>query len=69
MDQDLVIRAQQGDQRAFELLVSQNYASLQKAAVGILRDRHVAEDATQTSTSASRRGRRQSALLSEGPGA
>jgi RNA polymerase sigma-70 factor (ECF subfamily) len=47
MDQDLVIRAQQGDQRAFEMLASQNYARLQKAAVGILRDRHIAEDATQ----------------------
>jgi RNA polymerase sigma-70 factor (ECF subfamily) len=47
MDQDLVIRAQQGDQRAFEMLASQNYARLQKAAIGILRDPHVAEDATQ----------------------
>jgi len=47
MDQDLVQRAQRGDQRAFETLASQHYARLQKAAIGILRDRHVAEDATQ----------------------
>ena len=47
MDTDLVVRAQQGDQSAFEALASQHYARLQKAAIGILRDPHVAEDATQ----------------------
>ena len=47
MDHDLVQRAQRGDQWAFETLASQHYARLQKAAIGILRDRHVAEDATQ----------------------
>jgi RNA polymerase sigma factor (sigma-70 family) len=47
MDVDLVTRAQQGDQRAFEVLAERHYARLQRAAVGILRDIHVAEDATQ----------------------
>jgi RNA polymerase sigma-70 factor (ECF subfamily) len=47
MDHDLVLRAQRGDQGAFETLVSQHYTRLQKTAIGILRDRHVAEDATQ----------------------
>jgi len=47
MDHDLVQRAQRGDQGAFEILALQHYARLQKAAIGILRDRHVAEDATQ----------------------
>lgn len=47
MDADLVIRARQGDQRAFEALAERHYGRLQRAAVGILRDVHAAEDATQ----------------------
>ena len=47
MDTDLVIRAQQGDRIAFEALATRHYARLQKAAIGILRDKHLAEDATQ----------------------
>ena len=47
MDHDLVLRAQRGDQQAFESLATRHYARLQKAAVGILRDPHIAEDATQ----------------------
>jgi len=47
MDADLVTRAQHGDHRAFDALVERHYARLRRAAVGILRDIHVAEDATQ----------------------
>jgi RNA polymerase sigma-70 factor (ECF subfamily) len=47
MDQDLVTQAQQGDQRAFEALTVANHPRLFKVAYGILRDRHLAEDATQ----------------------
>ena len=47
MDQDLVVRAQKGDQRAFEALVLKSHARLQAVAVGILRDPHLAEDAVQ----------------------
>ena len=47
MDQDLVTRAQQGDQRAFEALTVADQPRLYKVAYGILRDRHLAEDATQ----------------------
>jgi RNA polymerase sigma-70 factor (ECF subfamily) len=47
MDSDLVTRAQLGDRSAFETLAKHHYARLQKAAIGILRDRHAAEDATQ----------------------
>lgn len=47
MDQDLVIRAQQGDRTAFEALVVANHRRLFLLAHGILRDPHVAEDATQ----------------------
>ena len=47
MDQDLVFRAQRGDQRAFETLTVASHSRLYKAAHGILRDRHLAEDATQ----------------------
>jgi RNA polymerase sigma-70 factor (ECF subfamily) len=47
MDQDLVASAQQGDQRAFEALAVADQPRLFKVAYGILRDRHLAEDATQ----------------------
>ena len=47
MDQDLVVRAQQGDQRAFEELTAANHDRLFRVAQGILRDPHLAEDATQ----------------------
>jgi len=47
MDHDLVFRAQRGDQRAFETLTVASHSRLYKAAHGILRDRHLAEDATQ----------------------
>jgi RNA polymerase sigma-70 factor (ECF subfamily) len=47
MTADLVTRAQRGDQQAFGALAEQHCARLQRAAVGILRDPHVAEDATQ----------------------
>jgi RNA polymerase sigma-70 factor, ECF subfamily len=47
MDHDLVLRAQKGDQRAFETLALRSHARLQRVAVGILRDPHLAEDAVQ----------------------
>jgi RNA polymerase sigma-70 factor (ECF subfamily) len=47
MDLDLVARAQKGDQRAFETLTRANHPRLYRAALGILRDPHLAEDATQ----------------------
>ncbi len=47
MDQDLVLRAQKGDQQAFEALALSSHARLQAVAVGILRDPHLAEDAVQ----------------------
>ncbi len=47
MDQDLVVRAQQGDQRAFETLTASNHPRLFRVAHGILGDPHLAEDATQ----------------------
>jgi RNA polymerase sigma-70 factor (ECF subfamily) len=47
MDHDLVARAQQGDQGAFEALTIADQPRLFKVAYGILRDRHLAEDATQ----------------------
>jgi len=47
MDQDLVARAQKGDQRAFEKLTRANHPRLYRVALGILRDPHLAEDATQ----------------------
>lgn len=47
MDQDLVRRAQRGDQQAFELLARRSHDRLQRVAVGILRDPHLAEDAVQ----------------------
>jgi RNA polymerase sigma-70 factor (ECF subfamily) len=47
MDLDLVAKAQKGDQRAFESLTRANHPRLYRAALGILRDPHLAEDATQ----------------------
>jgi len=46
-DIDLVTRAQGGDERAFESLVAAHHPRLFRVAYGILRDRHLAEDATQ----------------------
>lgn len=47
MDLDLLAKAQQGDQRAFETLTRANHPRLYRVALGILRDPHLAEDATQ----------------------
>ena len=47
MDQQLVVRVQQGDQRAFEALVLADQPRLYRLAYGILRDSQLAEDATQ----------------------
>lgn len=44
---DLVTRAQHGDMRAFETLTAAHHDRLFRVAQGILRDRHLAEDATQ----------------------
>jgi len=47
MDHGLVALAQQGDQRAFESLTLTHHTRLFRVAYGILRDRYLAEDATQ----------------------
>jgi RNA polymerase sigma-70 factor (ECF subfamily) len=47
MDHELVAQAQQGDQQAFESLTLAHHTRLFRVAHGILRDRHLAEDATQ----------------------
>lgn len=47
MDQDLVVRVQQGDQRAFETLATADYPRLFRVAHGVMGDRGLAEDATQ----------------------
>ena len=47
MDQGLVVRAQRGDQRAFETLTASEHPRLFRVAHGILGDPHLAEDATQ----------------------
>lgn len=47
MDQALVVRAQNGDQRAFETLAATAYPRLYRLAHGILRDGAMADDATQ----------------------
>jgi RNA polymerase sigma-70 factor (ECF subfamily) len=47
MDQDLVVRVQQGDQRAFEALATADYPRLFEVAHGVLSDRSLAEDVTQ----------------------
>jgi RNA polymerase sigma-70 factor (ECF subfamily) len=47
MDQDLVVRVQQGDQRAFETLATADYPRLHRVAYSVLGDPTLAEDATQ----------------------
>jgi len=47
MDQDLVVSAQGGDQQAFQELTVAHHRRLYRVAHGILRDVHLAEDATQ----------------------
>lgn len=47
MDRELVVRAQQGDQRAFEVLTASIHPRLFRVAYGILRDAALAEDAVQ----------------------
>ena len=47
MDRELVVRAQDGDQRAFEALALADSPRLHRVAYGILRDSESAEDATQ----------------------
>lgn len=47
MDTELVTRAQRGDQAAFAEIASQTYGRLLSLAYGVLRDRALAEDATQ----------------------
>jgi RNA polymerase sigma-70 factor (ECF subfamily) len=47
MDQGLVVSAQHGDQQAFQSLAVANHSRLYRVAYGILRDHHLAEDATQ----------------------
>ena len=47
MDTELVVRAQHGDQAAFAEIATASYPRLHSLAHGILRDRALAEDATQ----------------------
>jgi RNA polymerase sigma-70 factor, ECF subfamily len=47
MDQDLVVRVQQGDQRAFEALAVTDYPRLYRVAYGVMGDHPSAEDVTQ----------------------
>jgi RNA polymerase sigma-70 factor (ECF subfamily) len=47
MDTELVTRAQRGDQAAFAEIASASYGRMNSLAFGILRDRSLAEDATQ----------------------
>jgi RNA polymerase sigma-70 factor (ECF subfamily) len=47
MDPNLVVRAQQGDQQAFETLAGAAHPRLYRVALGVLQDAHFAEDATQ----------------------
>jgi RNA polymerase sigma-70 factor (ECF subfamily) len=47
MDTAHVVQAQQGDRQAFESLTVAHHSRLFKVAYGILRDRHLAQDATQ----------------------
>ena len=47
MDQDLISRVQQGDQRAFETLTVSDYPRLFRVAHGVLSDHDLAVDATQ----------------------
>jgi RNA polymerase sigma factor (sigma-70 family) len=56
MDTALVTKAQSGDTAAFETLAIASHPRLQRTAVGILRDPHLAEDAVQTTLMAIWRG-------------
>ena len=47
MDQGLVVRVQDGDQRAFEALAAADYTRLYRVAYGITGDHPSAEDVTQ----------------------
>ena len=47
MDRDVVVGAQRGDLAAFETLTLAHHPRLYRVALGILRDPHLAEDATQ----------------------
>ncbi len=47
MDQDLVVRVQNGDQRAFEALAAADYPRLYRVAYGVMGDHPSAEDVTQ----------------------
>ena len=47
MDEELVVLAQQGDRQAFESLTLAHYTRLYRVAKSILRERYMAEDATQ----------------------
>lgn len=47
MDRELIVRVQAGDQRAFDALTLVDYPRLFRVALGTLRDRSHAEDATQ----------------------
>ncbi|MGD8683559.1 MAG: RNA polymerase subunit sigma, partial [Chloroflexota bacterium] len=47
MDIDVVVRAQGGDQAAFAQLATEGGRRMNALAVGILRDRELAEDAVQ----------------------
>jgi RNA polymerase sigma-70 factor (ECF subfamily) len=47
MDEDLVVKAQNGDQQAFRSLTVAHHSRLYRVAYTILRDHHLAEDATQ----------------------
>ena len=47
MDNDVVVRAQGGDQAAFAQLATEGARRMNALAVGILRDRDLAEDAVQ----------------------
>ncbi len=47
MDIDLVVRAQRGDEAAFAAIIERSYVRMRAAAYRIVRDPHLAEDATQ----------------------
>jgi RNA polymerase sigma-70 factor (ECF subfamily) len=47
MDAQLVVRAQEGDEVAFAIITQRSAAPFKQVAFRILRDRHLAEDATQ----------------------
>jgi RNA polymerase sigma-70 factor (ECF subfamily) len=47
MDEDLVVRVQNGDQRAFEALAAADYPRLYRVAYGVMGDHPSAEDVTQ----------------------